>query len=539
MNKFACTFVVAVLLATTWCSIGCSSSSKHAQEDIESINQAFAEKAYEYFIELSAIPRGSGNMLAISDYLTAFGRERGLLTIQDEALNVFIKKTGSVGRGGEAPIILQGHMDMVCQKNSGIDHDFLRDPIVPWIDGDWIKAHGTTLGADNGGGLAIILAVLDSDNLSHPPIEVVITTDEETTMNGALSFDTSLLSGNRIINLDEEDEGIFVVSCAGGASAGITIPIQTLAMPNGLVTYELNVKGLIGGHSGVDINSGRANANLLIARLINAIANSGIFVASIDGGTARNAITRECTAVLSFPEGSYEAIQAVISAEEATIKSEFPIEIGLMVTWTKTSDAQTAINPDSLQRVLDCILGLPNGMLAMSPDIAGLVQTSSNLGIIETGSNEVMLTCMPRSSVPAELAETIETMKNLAELLGGKLDISDAFPAWPYKANSPLRDALIDFYKGLYGVDPMLGATHGGLECGVFAEKMPHADIISIGPTVFDAHSPDERMSLSSFNRTCGFVIEILKKLPGNPTPKSSGVVTIIPEVYQGKYQRL
>jgi dipeptidase D len=467
------------------------------------------EIAFECFLEISAIPRTSGNEQAISDYLKAFGEARGFETIQDDLLNILIRRPGSSGRENEPPIILQAHMDMVGEKNQDSAHNFLTDPIIPITENDWVYAPGTTLGADNGAGLAIILAILDATHLSHPPIEALITTEEETTMAGAVGFDASLLYGRRLINLDSMEEGIFTVSSAAMVNADLIIPIETEFVPDGLITYRLTVSGLMGGHSGVDIHKGLANANILMARLLNEIED--VYVSSIDGGSARNAIPRECTAVISLRNS--DSIYSVVSQMESAFKTEFPFDENLSVTLEEISPAENAMSGESSQTVLDAILQIPNGVLVMSSDIEGLVQTSNNIGAIVTEGNTVMIKCAARSSYIAKLEEILDSIRSIANVTGARVETGNTSPAWPYRANSPLRDKMAEVFNQMYGTPPEIQAIHAGLESAVFALKMPDCDIISIGPDIFGYHSPSERMSLSSFYRTVEFLVNILEQI--------------------------
>ena len=474
---------------------------------------ALAEKAFTYFLEVSKVPRVSGNMQGISDFFKAFGEERSLETIQDEWLNILIKKPGSPGRENEPPVILQAHMDMVGEKNQGTPHDFLKDPIIPIIDGDWVTANGTTLGADNGAGLAMIMAVLDSDSLSHPPIEALLTADEETTMIGALEFDVSLLTGRRLINLDNMEEGHFVVSCASTNRVELHIPIETMPLPDGFTTYELSIKGLNGGHSGVDIHKGLANANILMERLLGEFGNIPLFVSSIDGGSAHNAIPRECTAVLSIDNLDLNAVRAIIEQTEILFKSEFPLDVNLTVSFAEIQAAQYVMTVASFKKVSEGITRMPNGVLSMSPDIEGLVQTSNNLGVIAAGGDTVMLVGFVRSSSLEGRSQTLEAITALAYDLGARLEVAAGNLPWPYRADSPLRDTMVELFTQTFNREPVIVAIHAGLECAAFAHNMPDCDMIAIGPDIRREHTPDERMSLSSFYRTTDFLVRALQTL--------------------------
>ena len=470
-----------------------------------------AGEAFAYFLEALKIPRGSGNERAISDYLAAFAKERQLDVVQDEALNVLIRKPGSSGRENEPPLILQAHMDIVCESNEGTEHDFLKDPIIPVIEGDWIRAEGTTLGADDASGLSIIMAVLASNKLSHPPIEAVITTEEETTMGGAVAFDVSLLEGKRFINLDYEDEGIFCVSCASTTAVVMSIPIVYEPAPKGYVTYALMVKGLEGGHSGVDIDKGRANANILMARILNELKGK-IRLTSIDGGAQNNSITRENKAVISFAGDSLAEIESFVAQTEKNLKAEYPFDEDLTITLSKT-EAKDVMTVDSAQKVIAGILFTPFGVLSMSPHIEGLVQTSNNLGIIETEGDMVKLSSLLRSSSITEQDFVIEKFELLTSVLDVKVKIDKESPPWAFKENSPLRDKMLEVFKEFYGREPQVAAVHAGLECAIFAQKIPDGEFVAYGPDIRYAHSPDEKMSLSSFDRTCGYIARLLEGL--------------------------
>ena len=328
----------------------CGSSNNPNDDPVIKFEDKVVQEAYTYFTKLLKIPRCSDNEQAVSDYLVSFGQEHGLEVIQDSALNVLIRKPGSEGREKEPPVILQAHMDMVCQKTSDVEHDFLKDPIIPIIDGDWIKADRTTLGADDGSGLSIIMAILASDELSHPPIEAIITTDEEVGMVGAKAFDASVLTGNRFINLDSEMEGIFTVSSASSVYVQIPIPIETETAPEDFAAYKLTVKGLTGGHSGVDIDKGRANANILAAGVLNSLEN--IRLASITGGSARNAIPRDCEVIILLDESNVAQIEEIVQQREADYIGVYLSDVDLTITLKKTDEINMVMSSDSQERVI-------------------------------------------------------------------------------------------------------------------------------------------------------------------------------------------
>ena len=463
----------------------------------------FANRAFGHFLELLKIPRGSGHEQEASDYLVAFAGQLGLEAIQDEFLNVLIRKPGSQGRENEPPVVLQAHMDIVWEKNEDVTHDFLTDPITPVIDGDWIRAAGTTLGADNGAGLAMIMAVLESADLSHPPIEALFTTREELDMGGAKGFDVSQLTGRRFINLDGEDEKIFMVSCSSTNYITITLPVMYETVPDGYHAYLLSVSGLTGGHSGVDIDKNRANANVLMAELLNGL--TGVYISGINGGSRRNAIPREAKAVLLITESQLDSVIHAIN------RIEHPGENNLTVTLEETVMPEVVMAARSAENLLDLILRTPNGVISMSPHIEGLVQTSNNLGVIETDGNRVILTNMLRSSALDEQESVIDVFEQLAEETGADILVDRSSPPWEFREDSPLRDVMTAIYINFFGREPVITAIHAGLECAVFTLGMPDGDFVAIGPDIFGAHSPDERMSISSFYRMCNFLAAVLE----------------------------
>ena len=503
--------MMVLLTSASQAACGSSNNANDAQADVIPFENKITQEAYTYFTELLKIPRCSGNEQAVSDYLVSFGQEHGLEVIQDSALNVMIRKPGSEGREDEPPVILQAHMDMVCQKTSDVEHDFLKDPIIPIIDGDWVKADRTTLGADDGGGLSIIMAILASDELSHPQVEAIFTTDEEVGMVGAKAFDLSVLKGSRFINLDSETEGVFTVSSASSVYIQIPISIETETSPEGLAAYKLMVKGLAGGHSGVDIDKGHANANILTANLLNLLEN--IRIASINGGSARNAIPRECEAIILFDESNFTQIEEIVKQAEADYKTVYLSDVDLTVTLEKTDAISMVMSSDSQERVIRGILEMPNGVYSMSPSIDGLVQTSNNLGIVETDEETVKLTNYLRSSSFDDENALIEKIKEHADSIGARAEIAKQYPVWEYREASPLREKLIMVFTDMYGYEPVIEAIHAGLECALFVEKMPDVDIIAIGMDIVGAHSPDERMSISSYDRTYDFLVRLLEEL--------------------------
>lgn len=480
------------------------------------LEQIKPENVMKYFEQICAIPHGSGDVEAISDFCVEFAKSQGLKYRQDEMENVVIFKEGSAGYENAPSVILQGHMDMVCEKNSDIDFDFEKDGLKLGIDGDYLHANGTTLGGDDGIALAMIMAILSDPDLKHPPIEAVFTTDEETGMDGARFLDVADLKGKYMINIDSEEEGSILTSCAGGVRSDIHFNTEfekTTGLP-----VTITVKGLLGGHSGTEIHQNRANANILMGRvLFNLFQNCDFSVVSINGGLKDNAIPREAQLTLviakeelSFMEDAFKNITNKIKNEFRTADPDINITLNI-------GDAPVEANTlpvTTLQKVMFMLYNAPNGVQSMSAALPGLVETSLNLGIVTTEEDAVVLRYSVRSSV-ASLKELITSkLCYMTEFLGGIYEEEGDYPGWEYKEDSTLRTLAIDVFKQLYNKEPEVCAIHAGLECGLIAEKIPNIDIISIGPNIYDIHTPGERLSLSSTQRTYDYLVKILEQFP-------------------------
>ncbi len=462
-------------------------------------------RVFEFFEKLCEIPHGSGNTKAISDFCVDFAKERGLTVYQDELNNVIIKKPASAGYENHEAVILQGHLDMVCEKDPDYEIDFEKDGLELFSDGDLIGARGTTLGADDGIAVAMVLSVLDDNTLPHPPIEAVFTVDEETGMFGAAGLDVKNLSSKTLINIDSEDEGVFTVSCAGGARCSIHIPIEREEKLSD--AYTLKVSGLIGGHSGVEINRGRLNANAVMAKLIAFLSErfSAKF-SSICGGSKDNVITRECEGVIVSDISIEKLERAVKEFEKANYKKSDP-DLKIEVFATK---AKTMKNSDIIIGVLS---SLPQGVIKMSEDIENLPETSLNLGVCDTDENEVKFTYSVRSCVNKKRDMLLETLKNIAKSAGAKFSKSGVYPAWEYRKDSRLRDVMVKVYKEQYQKEPIVEAIHAGLECGLFCDKIDGLDAVSFGPNLYDIHTSRERMSISSVKRCYEMLLRVLEQL--------------------------
>lgn len=468
---------------------------------------------FKYFEEISQIPRGSGNEKEISDYLRKFGEDLGLETIQDEALNIIIRKPATKGYENAPGVVLQGHMDMVCEKNKGTNHDFTKDPLQLRIDGDYIYATDTTLGADNGIAVAMGLAVLASNDIEHPALEVLVTVDEEAGMSGAMALDGNLVKGKYILNLDSEEEGHLLVSCAGGVTALSTIPVEFTDADSSKVSYSLEIKGLLGGHSGMDIIKQRANSNKLLGRLLNLISID-FDLAKVEGGSKNNAIPRESDCVLMINPSDKETFVSDVERITATFKHEFSTsDPGLEVICNETTSPSKVLNCDSKSRVISMLNIIPNGIQTMSMDIENLVESSTNIGVLRTTDSAVTFECAVRSSVGSLKTDITNRMELLTKQLNGTLQLISDYPAWEYAKNSQLEKMCIDAYKNLTGNEPIIMALHAGLECGLLLEKMPHAEAISFGPNMYDVHTPNEHLSISSTENTWKFLLAVLKSM--------------------------
>ncbi|MBE7031225.1 MAG: aminoacyl-histidine dipeptidase [Ruminococcaceae bacterium] len=476
------------------------------------IIKAAPEQVFGYFEQLSLIPRGSGNMVAISDYCMEFAKAHGLDAIRDEANNVIIFKGGTAGYEGAEPIILQGHLDMVCQKDEGHEIDFERDGLDIYVDGDYVKAHGTTLGADNGIAVAMILAILDSKEIPHPPIEAVFTTDEEVGMIGATAMDMDNLNGKRMINIDSEDPGVVTVSCAGGSDFKMTVPLKRETICGDCVT--LTIRGLRGGHSGVEINSGRVNANLLMGRMLNHIARRFDFhVISVDGGDKGNAIPVSCRAKIVTGDGA--AVAKALCDYADIIKEEIAAREGgfeFACERECARECDAIVSPET-GKLVHLLLCAPNGVVEMSAEIENLVETSLNLGILKTEADNITLLFALRSNKTSALAFLEEKLYCFAGWVECSVETGGHYPPWEYNEGSTLQELYAEKYAERFGGKPAIEAIHAGLECGVFASRIPGFDCISIGPEMHDIHTTKERLSISSTAAIYDIILRVLKEL--------------------------
>ena len=475
------------------------------------------QSVFYYFEEITKIPHGSGNVDRISDYLVEFARERNLFYIQDESKNVIIVKEATTGYEKEPAVILQGHMDMVAVKKPDCDMDMKTEGLRVAVDGDKIYAEGTSLGGDDGIAVAYALALLDSDTIKHPRLEVVITVDEEVGMDGARMIDLSMLKGKRMLNLDSEDEGIFLTSCAGGARANCHLPLQTESGSG--VTYEVTVGGLLGGHSGGEIHKERGNSNCLFGRLLWALSSQvPVRLVSVNGGLADNAIPRETKAVLALAsedEKQYEEVLfQVIDKVAADVKEELATkDPDFNIKAEKGSEGSfISVTTKDTRKAAAFLWSLPNGVQAMSADMQGLVETSLNLGILQSDETGLWADFSVRSSVESAKEALIEKVKTVTELAGGSVELSGDYPGWKYRVHSPLREKMVALYEKMYGVAPKVEAIHAGLDCGLLSSKIEDLDCVSFGPQMSDIHTTEETLSISSTKRVWEYLVSLLEE---------------------------
>ena len=469
------------------------------------------ESVFRFFEQISAIPRGSYNEAGIADYLEAFAKERGLWCYRDELHNVLIKKPATPGEESRAPILLQGHTDMVCEKNGDVVHDFQKDPLKLRVEGDLLRATGTTLGADNGIAVALMLALLDGEVPAHPALECLFTTAEEVGLNGVLGFDYSLIDARRMINMDSEQLGCVTCGCAGGLRSDLVL--EAACEPFAGTAIAVKITGLAGGHSGEHINKGRANANKLMGRLLSAVIPAcDARVVSICGGSKDNAIPRECTAVLAVADAE-RATALLEERAEAIAATLSKIDAGFTVTVQECeADARMLTQKDSA-RVLAVLSCAANGVLAMSRDIAGLVEYSRNLGVITTEGDRIQFVFSSRSPQESLLDASIDELDALAAVVGMTARHYSRYPGWSYAPDSALRDAYLKAYEAVTGNTATVNVIHAGLECGIVYANLPGLDVISVGPTMYDIHSPDEALNLPDtecFWRVLEKLIEIV-----------------------------
>ena len=471
-------------------------------------------RVFTYFEEICQIPHGSRNLQKISDYFVNFAKEKNLEYVQDEALNVIIKKPASKGYENCPPVIIQGHMDMVAVKKPDCDIDLMTEGLNPMTDGKFVWAEGTSLGGDDGIAVAYAMAILESDDIKHPALEVIITTDEEIGMDGAIALDASEIKGRRMLNIDSEAEGELLVSCAGGMRVSCHLPIKK-ENKTGL-RYRLTIDGLQGGHSGVEIHKERGNANCILGRILYELENvTDIQVISANGGLADNAIPRQAVLECMISEQSKEMFVSTVIELETAIKQElltkdkdFFVEIKSL----GIGDAEV-LDKASTLKMAYLLMSLPNGVCAYSADIEALVQTSLNLGMLKMEEEELVLTFALRSSLESEKKVLAQKLDAITKLVGGYTVVSGEYPGWAYKEDSYLREHMKKVYCDMYQKDPNIVAIHAGLECGILSGKLEGLDCVSFGPNLYDIHTTEERMEVASVKRTWDYLLKVLETM--------------------------
>ena len=473
------------------------------------------QKVFEYFEKMCSVPHGSGNTKQISDLLAGFARDLGLKYRQDELNNLIVWKDASPDRQGSAPVILQGHMDMVCTKEAWVEKDMAKDGLDLVIDGDWLKANGTSLGGDDGIAVAIAFAILEDNTLSHPPIEVVITVDEEVGMDGAFGIDLSDIKGRRMMNIDSEEEGVVTVSCAGGVRADSFIPAHLMKLEEGYTAFGLTVSGLLGGHSGCEIDKGRGNAVKLMSRVLFAAAErfEGFRLCNIKGGRFDNVICPECDAVAAVPSSAAGDFKAFVNEFDKIFKNEYAAADPGVELKIDPAEAFEAYNELDSIKIVEALFMLPQGVIEMSRDFKDLPQTSLNLGVITSDADGVHYSNSIRSSITTQKEYVLARVKAVTESKGGTVTTRGTYPGWAYNRDSKFRATLMDVYKKQTGREAAIAATHGGLECGLFIEKLPGLDCLSIGPDMRDIHSSAERLNIPSVERLYSLITAFLAEL--------------------------
>ena len=472
---------------------------------------------FEQFAKINSIPRPSKHEEKMIAYLVDFAKQRGLASKVDATGNVLISKPATPGYENRPTVVLQSHMDMVCDKLVDVDINFETDPIETYVDGEWLKAKGTTLGADDGIGCAIELAILDANDIEHGPLECVFTRDEETGLTGAEGMKSGFMTGDMLINLDSEDEGQIFVSCAGGRNTTATFSFQKEEAPVGLFFLKASLKGLVGGHSGDDINKKRANAIKILARFLYKVQEQfGLRLASFNGGKLHNAIPRDGVVVFGVEEGKKEDVRVLWNVFTSEIEEEFHVTEKTMQFNMESTQVEKVLPSETSTKLIQALQAVDNGVFAMCQDeeLAWLVETSNNVASVETTDNIVRIVASQRSNVMSALDNQAATIKAVFQLAGAEVVQGDGYPAWKMNPNSALTALTVETYKKLFGKDPQVLGIHAGLECGLFSEKYPHLDMVSFGPTLRGVHSPDERLLIPTVQMVWDHLLEILKNIP-------------------------
>ncbi|WP_299786933.1 aminoacyl-histidine dipeptidase [uncultured Shewanella sp.] len=480
------------------------------------LSQLQPQALWQWFEQICAIPHPSKHEQALSEHIQAWAKDKQLDIVEDKVGNLIIKKPATPGMENRKVVALQAHIDMVPQKNSDKVHDFEKDPIEPYVDGEWVKATGTTLGADNGIGMASALAILGSDDIPHGPLEVLLTIDEEAGMTGAFGLEAGYLDAEILINTDSEQEGEIYMGCAGGADGEITLPISWQAPAAGSQTLTLKIAGLRGGHSGVDIHLGRGNANKLLARfLFDNATTLGLELSHFQGGSLRNAIPREASATINVSGAKLAELQQAINDYESLLKQELSVtEPELTLTLLETSNASQVMSTAAQSSLISLMHACPNGVVRMSDEIEGVTETSLNLGVITTGEESVTLLCLIRSLIDSGRENVEGQLNALSQLAGAKVAFSGTYPGWKPDNSSPVMALVRETYDSIYNKEPVIMVIHAGLECGLFKKPYPEMDMVSIGPTIRFPHSPDEKVLIETVGQYYQLLLAVLERIP-------------------------
>jgi dipeptidase D len=483
---------------------------------VSALASLYPQPLWQWFAQICAIPHPSKHEQALSQHIQTWARDKGLHLVEDKVGNLIIKKPATAGMELRKTVVIQAHLDMVPQKNADKVHDFTKDPIEAYIDGDWVKANGTTLGADNGIGMASALAILGSDEIKHGPLEVLLTVDEEAGMTGAFGVEPGMLQAEILINTDSEQEGEIYMGCAGGVDAEFSIPAQWQCPANGVQAVNLSISGLKGGHSGVNIHLGRGNANKLLARfLAGHAAQLQLGVAAFNGGSLRNAIPREATVTLAVPAAQLTQLQQVVAQYQALLQQELAaVEPALTLSLTEVPVPAQVLTPATQTALINLLNVCPNGVMRMSDEVAGVTETSLNMGVISTTDSGISVLCLIRSLIDSGRDQVQSMLSSLAQLAGADVTFSGAYPGWKPNPDSPVMAIVNQTYQDIYHKEPVIMVIHAGLECGLFKKPYPQMDMVSIGPTIRFPHGPDEMVNITTVGQYWQLLLAVLERIP-------------------------
>lgn len=483
---------------------------------MSALSSLYPQPLWQWFAQICAIPHPSKHEHALSQHIQQWARDKGLAVVEDKVGNLIIKKPATPGFENRKIVVIQAHLDMVPQKNADKIHDFTTDPIDAYVDGDWVKARGTTLGADNGIGMASALAILGSDDIQHGPLEVLLTIDEEAGMTGAFGVEPGMLDAEILINTDSEQEGEIYMGCAGGVDAEFTVPVQWQNTASGVIAFDLSLTGLKGGHSGVNIHLGRGNANKLLARFLADHATAlELAITSFSGGSLRNAIPREATVSLTVPSAKLAQLQQAVTEFEALLQFELAaVEPALKLSLAEVVTPAQVLTAATQHTLIHLLNLCPNGVMRMSDEVEGVTETSLNMGVISTNEHSIQVLCLIRSLIDSGRQQVESMLSSLAQLSGAQVKFSGAYPGWKPNPDSPVMAIVRDTYQDIYHKEPVIMVIHAGLECGLFKKPYPDMDMVSIGPTIRFPHGPDEMVNITTVGQYWELLLAVLKRIP-------------------------